>query len=199
MNRTASPTPNFAGSLLMLSIVAPPDVMLRPEPLTGRVTPMIHRLSFGTWITQSNPSTGRRTLVNARRRVEPSLISRVFVVDDDRVIASTTAAILKLSGYDARSFVNPLEALEVARTVGPDLLIADVVMPGLSGIDLAVRLKDQCPTCKILLLSGQAETGDLLEAARRQGHRFEVLAKPIHPRDLLARIKEVDVSDMSVA
>jgi DNA-binding response OmpR family regulator len=126
------------------------------------------------------------------------LISRVFVVDDDRVIASTTTAILRLSGYDARSFVHPLEALEAARIVQPDLVLADVVMPGLSGIDLAVRLKEQCPTCKVLLLSGQAETEDLLAAAREQGHDFQVLAKPIHPRDLLARIKEADVSDVSV-
>jgi CheY-like chemotaxis protein len=122
------------------------------------------------------------------------LISVVFVVDDNRVIASTTASILRLSGYQARSFVNPLEALEAARSVGPDLVIADVVMPGISGIDLAVRLKELCPTCKVLLFSGQAETGDLLEAARKQGHDFQVLAKPIHPRDLLTRIKDVDVS-----
>jgi len=74
--------------------------------------------------------------------------------------------------------------------LAPDLVIADVVMPGLSGIDLAVRLKELCPTCKVLLLSGQAKTADLLEAARGQGHDFAVLAKPIHPTDLLARIKD---------
>jgi DNA-binding response OmpR family regulator len=122
------------------------------------------------------------------------LVTRVFVVDDDGIIASTTAEILQLSGYDATSFVNPLDALEAARTIGPDLVIADVTMPGLSGIDLAVRLKAQCPTCKVLLLSGQAETGELLAAASKQGHDFQVLAKPIHPRDLLARIKDADVS-----
>jgi CheY-like chemotaxis protein len=54
------------------------------------------------------------------------LISRVFVVDDERVIASTLTAILTVNGYDARCFVNPLEALEAARTAGPDLLISDV-------------------------------------------------------------------------
>ena len=126
------------------------------------------------------------------------MISRVFVVDDDRVIASTTTAILELSGYDARSFVNPLEALEAARTAKPDLVVADVVMPGLSGIDLALRLKEQCPACKVLLLSGQAETDDLLAIAREQGHDFHVLAKPIHPTDLLARIKDADVSDVTI-
>jgi DNA-binding response OmpR family regulator len=120
------------------------------------------------------------------------MISRVFVVDDEPTIASTTAAILQLEGYEARSFVNALEALEAARTSGPpDLIIADVVMPVLSGIDLAVRLKEESLTCKVLLLSGQPMTGDLLEAARQRGHDFEVLAKPIHPTSLLARIRGV--------
>jgi CheY-like chemotaxis protein len=129
----------------------------------------------------------------------PKLISTIFVVDDDRIIASTITTILQLNGYEVRFFVNSLEALEAARTVKPDLVIADVVMPGLSGIDLAIQLKERCPTCKVLLLSGQAKTGDLLETAREQGHAFEVLAKPIHPTDLLARIKDADVSELGVA
>ena len=112
----------------------------------------------------------------------------VFVVDDERLIASTTTTILQLSGYETRSFANALEALEAARTVRPDLLIADVIMPGLSGIDLAIRFKELYPTCKVLLLSGQTKTTDLLEAARQQGHDFEILAKPVHPTDILARI-----------
>jgi CheY-like chemotaxis protein len=127
------------------------------------------------------------------------LITGVFVVDDHGVTASTTAGILELSGYEARSSVNPLEALEAAKTDRPGLVIADVVMPELSGIDFAIRLREQCPACEVLLFSGQAKTGDLLEAACLQGQDFEVLAKPIHPRDLLARIKEVDVSDVNVA
>jgi CheY-like chemotaxis protein len=83
--------------------------------------------------------------------------------------------------------------------VVPDLIIADVVMPELSGIDLAIRLRELCPTCKVLLFSGQAQTEDLLETARRQGHHFEVLAKPIHPNDLLSEIKDVDFPDVGVA
>jgi DNA-binding response OmpR family regulator len=116
------------------------------------------------------------------------MISRIFVVDDEGITASTTATILAQNGYEVLSFVNPLEALEAARTTRPDLLIADVIMPELSGIDLAVRLKEEHTTCKVLLLSGQIQTGDLIEAARRQGHDFEVLAKPVHPIRLLAWI-----------
>jgi DNA-binding NtrC family response regulator len=126
------------------------------------------------------------------RKADPSLISRVFVVDDEPVIASTLTHILKANGYDARCFVNPLEALEAARTSAPDLLISDVIMPGLSGIDLAIHFKEQCPMCKVLLTAGQAATADLLEAARKRGHDFQLIAKPFHPTDLLALIKDAD-------
>jgi CheY-like chemotaxis protein len=118
------------------------------------------------------------------------MVLRIFVVDDEPLIASTLTTILAQDGYEVRSFVNPLEALEAVRTAGaPDLVIADVIMPGLSGIDLAVRLKEECPNCKVVLLSGQMQTADLLEEARRQGHDFEILVKPIHPDRLLAWIK----------
>jgi CheY-like chemotaxis protein len=116
---------------------------------------------------------------------------RVFVVDDEKTIASTTTTILQLSGYEARSFANSLEALETAQIDCPDLVLSDVMMSELTGIDLAFRLKEICPVCKIILFSGQTKTTtDLLEAARREGHEFTVLAKPIYPTELLARIKE---------
>jgi CheY-like chemotaxis protein len=90
---------------------------------------------------------------------------RAFVVDDEKSIATTTTQILRLSGYDARSFLDPLETLEAARADCPDLVVADVMMPHLSGIDLAVYLKEMCPNCKLVLFSGQAETASLLDAA----------------------------------
>jgi DNA-binding response OmpR family regulator len=114
---------------------------------------------------------------------------RVFVVDDEHVIASTLAAILKLHGYSATSFTSPLEALIAARSRAPDLLISDVAMPALSGVDLAIQIKAQCPKCKILLFSGQATTQDLLEDARSQGNSFELLQKPVHPSEMLCRLE----------
>jgi DNA-binding response OmpR family regulator len=114
----------------------------------------------------------------------------IFVVDDEPVIAFSTAEILQRSGYEALAFVSPLDALEAARIVQPDLIIADVMMPDLSGIDLAIRLKKVCPTSRVLMFSGQAKTADLLETARRNGHEFTVLPKPIHPNELLTRVRD---------
>lgn len=121
---------------------------------------------------------------------EPQQQPSVFVVDDEDVIATTVAMILQLKGgFRARAFTKPLEALEAARVDPPDLLISDVIMPRLSGIDLAIQVREHCPHCKVLLFSGQAVTAHLLDTARANGHNFELLLKPVHPSDLLARIQ----------
>jgi DNA-binding response OmpR family regulator len=116
---------------------------------------------------------------------------RVFVVDDETVIANTLGVILRQQGFEAHSFNLPLEALSAAREMAPDLLISDVVMPLLSGIELAIQLRELCPNCKVLLFSGQAATASMLDSARASGHDFEVLAKPVHPADLLKKIRTV--------
>jgi CheY-like chemotaxis protein len=88
----------------------------------------------------------------------------------------------------AKFFTCPIEALTAARSQAPDLLISDVVMRGLSGVDRAIQIKAQCPECKVLLFSGQAATQDLLRDARSQGHDFQLLRKPVHPSEMLSRI-----------
>ena len=122
---------------------------------------------------------------------------RIFVVDDELVIASTLATILQRSGFDAAWFTQPREALKAARVKAPDLLITDVVMPELSGIELAILMKEEFPNCRVLLFSGQAATANLLHEARENGHNFELLSKPIHPTDLLKRIKKATEQPVS--
>ena len=117
---------------------------------------------------------------------------RVFVVDDEGVIASSLAMILRFQGgFHATSFTDPMTALQAARIDAPDLLISDVVMPGLTGIDLAIQVQQHCPDCKILLFSGQIATGPMLESVRARGYDFQVLSKPVHPADLLAKIRDL--------
>lgn len=120
--------------------------------------------------------------------MDPRSVTRVVVVDDEKVIASTVAAILQMNGFSAQFFVHPLQALEAMNKEQPDLLISDVMMPELSGFELAIRVKALSPNCKILLFSGQGATADLLLQARAQGHDFQLLAKPIHPTELLSRV-----------
>jgi CheY-like chemotaxis protein len=127
--------------------------------------------------------------------VAPDTSTRIFVVDDEPVIASTLATILQMNGFSARFFTSPLEALIAAETKAPDLLISDVTMPGISGVDLAIRMKTQHPRCKVLLFTAHPGSVALLEDARAQGHDFRLLLKPIPPRELLAEIgRIVDVA-----
>src|SRR5580698_6833219 len=114
--------------------------------------------------------------------------SRIFVVDDEPVIASSLATILRMNGFSARFFTCPLEALAAARSESPDLVISDVSMPGISGVDLAIQMRAQYPNCKILLFSGQAATLDLMEGARAQGYDFRLLQKPVFPSALISEI-----------
>lgn len=111
------------------------------------------------------------------------------MVDDEHVIADTLATILCQQGYDASAVYSGIEAVRMAHQVRPDLLISDVDMPDMNGIETAIRIRGFLPGCKILLFSGQGATADLLESARKQGHDFELVCKPVHPRDLLAKLR----------
>jgi CheY-like chemotaxis protein len=114
---------------------------------------------------------------------------KILVADDERVIADTLVIILNQAGFEASAAYSGRKALELAETLKPDMLISDVIMPDLSGIDAAITIRAKLPSCKILLFSGQAATADLLDKARAQGHEFEILAKPVHPQDLLAKLR----------
>jgi DNA-binding response OmpR family regulator len=115
---------------------------------------------------------------------------KVLVVDDERVIADTLAMILNQSGFEARAAYSGEKALEIAATFQPAMLISDVIMADLNGIDAAIRMRALLPNIKILLFSGQAATANLLEKARKDGYEFDILAKPVHPQDLLARLRD---------
>ncbi len=119
------------------------------------------------------------------------IVQRVLVLDDERVIANTLALILNRSGYEARAVYNAEAAIKTAGELLPDFLISDVIMDGMTGIDAALRITEIVPKCRIILFSGQAATADLLERAEANGHRFELLMKPVHPRVLLDRLKEI--------
>jgi CheY-like chemotaxis protein len=124
---------------------------------------------------------------------------RILVVDDEPVIASTLATILRQEGYSVTSFLDPVEALAHALVETPNLLISDILMPRMSGIDLALQIKAHCPQCKILLFSGQAATVDFLRQAQLTDSTFEILAKPIHPSDLLKAIRSQATTEPSSA
>src|ERR1700733_10972225 len=77
--------------------------------------------------------------------------SRIIVSDDERLIANTLAIILNNAGYEARAVFSGEHVVDLLESFQPQLLITDVVMPGISGIEAAIVTRNKLPTCNILL------------------------------------------------
>jgi len=114
---------------------------------------------------------------------------RIFVVDGDRSVAMTLVRILTHGGYDATPFTDSTEALLAANLNAPRLVLADANMPSISGIDLAVEVRQCAPDCQVLLMSGALTQIDLLGPRKACGFEFEVLEKPLGIGDLLGKVQ----------
>ena len=118
-------------------------------------------------------------------------VRRIVVIDDEQRIADTLALILRSAGYASEVAYEGRSGLALCSEFRPDLVISDVVMPGMSGIEVAIEIRRISPACRILLYSGQAATAQMMEEARSQGYDFELLAKPVHPVQLLEKVKSL--------
>ena len=118
------------------------------------------------------------------------MATKILIVDDERGLADTLCDILCRAGYDCRAEYSGSEALAHLEQSQPALVISDVMMPGLNGVDLAKKIRGRFPECRVLLFSGNAATHDLLLIARAEGYNFQVLAKPLPPRKLLAIVAD---------
>ncbi len=116
---------------------------------------------------------------------------RILIVDDESPIADTLQMIFHMQRYDARVAYSAERAVELIAEWRPDLVILDVILPEMNGIDLAIVIKENYPKCHIILFSGHANTSMLLEEAVRKGYDFEVLAKPVMPDVMLERASEL--------
>jgi len=117
------------------------------------------------------------------------MASRILVVDDERVIADTLSLILRGVGYEAFTAYDGMLGLEAARRLEPDLVLSDVVMPAMDGVSMAMEIHDALPEIKLLLISGQAGTSNLLRDAEARGFHFELLQKQMHPDEIIRRVK----------
>lgn len=122
----------------------------------------------------------------ARKTAPP----RILVVDDESLIADTIVQILNRNGFIAEAAYSGRDAIESARARCPELVLSDVLMPQLDGVEAAIAIRELCPDTRIVLFSGQAATVEILSRARERGHHFELLAKPIHPTQLIKHLKQ---------
>jgi DNA-binding response OmpR family regulator len=110
---------------------------------------------------------------------------RLLVVDDERIIADSTALIFAQAGYEARAVYSAEQALDLVREWQPSAAILDVVLPQMDGIELARLMRITCPDCRVILFVSQNITGHHLASTLTE---FAILPKPIHPIELVTFI-----------
>ena len=130
---------------------------------------------------------GSRERAEARAEARP----KILVVDDERLLADTTAAILRRAGFDTRIAYDGFVALEVAGSFRPDYILTDIMMPAMNGVELAIAITKMYPVTKILLFSGQTGISEVLEQSKAKGFEFPVLTKPVHPAKLIEGLRKL--------
>jgi CheY-like chemotaxis protein len=143
-------------------------------------------LSLSTPAPQAPPLSA---LPSDKETNPPTAPRRVLVVDDEALIADTIVEILKRHGFEATAVYGGQAAIDTASTLKPDLVLSDVLMPHIDGVEAAIAIREMLPETRILLFSGQSATVEILSRARARGHDFQLLPKPIHPTQILKHLQ----------
>lgn len=111
----------------------------------------------------------------------------ILVVDDEDIARQSMSDILKLEGYNAASVSNGQSAIEYVRTHAVDLMIVDLRMPGMDGLEVIQVVNQASPDTEIVLLTAHGSTDSAIQALRLRIHDY--LTKPAAPAQVLASVK----------
>jgi len=118
-------------------------------------------------------------------------VARILVIDDDPDVRGSLSKILTRAGYEVVVAADGAAGIELQHKEPADVIITDIFMPGVDGLQTIRQLKKEGSGVRIIAVSGGDRTGtvDLKEHARLMG-AFKVLAKPFEMDDVLAAVKE---------
>ena len=134
----------------------------------------------------AQPAKSRQAIEHHARGTET-----ILVVEDEAMVRDLTLEVLKESGYTVIAAERPDDALRICaqNPATIDLLLTDVVMPGMSGLELAERLKPERPTMKVLYVSGY--TADAVARRGMSDPKTAFLQKPFAPGALVRKVREM--------
>jgi CheY-like chemotaxis protein len=118
-------------------------------------------------------------------------VAKILVVDDVRFILEMVASIFRDQGHDVFTADNGAAALETARREGPELVLLDIAMPGMDGVEVATRLREdpRTATTPILMVTSQSDKKSIARAAHAGANDY--LAKPFEPAVLLSKAAQL--------
>jgi FixJ family two-component response regulator len=120
----------------------------------------------------------------------------VFVIDDDRMIREGLQGLIRSVGLRVETFASAKDFLAAKRPDSPACLILDVRMPGLSGLDLQLKLSDTNIQIPIIFITGHGDIPMSVRAMKEGAHEF--LTKPVRGQDLLDAVQKAIASDRSL-
>ena len=115
--------------------------------------------------------------------------TRIVVLDAEPVVRSTIAAILRHGGYTVEPIETVEIALELVENAPPDLLLTNVYLPDMTGMEAMRRLREICPELRILMVSGMPDSEVIRQWICKDG--VDTFPKPFAAQQLLEKVREM--------
>ncbi len=112
---------------------------------------------------------------------------RILLIDNEEGLCRMMEAVLGDSGYAVQAFTRSFEAVEAFSPEKWDLVISDIKMPGMDGLEVLQRIKERAPTTPVIMITAFATVDMSIQALRRGA--YDMLTKPFEPEELLYRVK----------
>ncbi len=122
---------------------------------------------------------------------------KILIVDDEALERTTLSRILELEGYEVQAVENGSRALAVLRQIQFDLMILDLNMPGINGMDVLARAIDQNPNLQIIVLTAYGTLETVIESLRRKVHDY--ILKPARAEQIVLSVKRAFETQKAVA
>lgn len=112
--------------------------------------------------------------------------AKILVVDDDTALAEMIGIVLRAEGFDLAFCADGAEAIAAFRAAEPDLVLLDLMLPGMNGIQVCAKIREESGI-PIIMLTAKSDTADVVKGLESGADDYVV--KPFNPKELVARIR----------